>query len=239
MKHKSIRKFKDKEVDKETLDIIIKCGQRAPTSNNLQAYTIIYVKDNNKKEKLAQISGGQKWVVEAPVVLLFCADLNRIKRYSNSENNDIFGTSELYTVAIIDTALAAQKSLIAAQSLGLGGVVVGGIRNDMEKVHSMFNLPDLVAPLFLLCLGYPDHDPGLKPRLSKDVIFKVDIYDTSREDELIEEYNKTMEEYYKERSNGKVQSNWSEKCKQALSKQPRQKVDDFLRSAGFLNNKIK
>lgn len=79
MKHKSIRKFKDKEVDKETLDIIIKCGQRAPTSNNLQAYTIIYVKDNNKKEKLAQISGGQKWVVEAPVVLLFCADLNRIK----------------------------------------------------------------------------------------------------------------------------------------------------------------
>ena len=234
LNHKSIRKFKDKKIDKEILDIIIECGQKAPTSNNLQAYTIIHVQDNMKKEKLAQISGDQKWVVEAPVVLLFCADLYRIKNYSNIESLSLFGSPELYTVAVIDTALAAEKSLIAAQSLGLGGVIVGGIRNDMEKVHNMFNLPNLVAPLFLLCLGYPDDDPGLKPRLPKEVIYKVDNYDTEKDTQLIEEYNKIMEDYYRERSSIKAKSNWSQKCRQALTKQPSQDVGHFLRSIGFL-----
>ncbi|NLJ99146.1 MAG: NADPH-dependent oxidoreductase, partial [Tissierellia bacterium] len=81
MNHVSIRKFKDKEVDQGSIDTIIECAQMAPTSNNLQTYTIIEVRDENKKEKLSKISGGQNWVVEAPLVLLFCADLNRSKKY--------------------------------------------------------------------------------------------------------------------------------------------------------------
>lgn len=234
MNHRSIRSFKDKGVDEETINTIIQCGQMAPTSNNLQAYTIIDIKDDKKKEELAQISGGQKWVVEAPLVLLFCADFYRIKKYCNMENTDILANAELYTTAVVDTALAAQKSLIAAQALGLGGVIVGGIKNNTERVHSMFQLPDLVSPLFLLCLGYPDKDPGLKPRFPKEIVYKIDNYDTRKDDELVNEYNETMKEYYRERTNGKSTSNWSEKCSRALSFMPRDEVDSFLRSIGFL-----
>lgn len=232
--HVSIRKYKDKEVEKEMVDTIIECGQMAPSSNNLQAYTIIEVKDENKKDELTKISGGQKWVKEAPVVLLFCADLNRNKKYVDVLNTDIFSNAELYTVAVVDTALAAQKSLIAAQGLGLGGVVVGGIRNNVKKVHEIFNLPNLVVPLFLLCLGYPDDDPGLKPRLPKEIVHKIDYYDTTKDDELIEQYNETMKEYYSERTNGKSTDTWTNKCSKALSFTARAELGEVLRSIDFL-----
>lgn len=234
MNHVSIRRFKDKEVDKKTLDTIIECAQMAPTSNNLQTYTIIEVKDEKKKEELSRISGGQPWVVKAPVVLLFCADLNRSKKYVHVGNTEVFSNAELYTIAAVDTALAAQKALIAAQSLDLGGVVIGGMRNDMEEVHNIFELPELVAPLFLLCLGYPDDNPSLKPRLPKDVIHKVDYYDETKDDELIDEYNETMKTYYSQRTGGKGNETWTEKSGKAFSGSSRDETGEFLRSIGFL-----
>lgn len=234
MNHVSIRKYKDKDIDKDTVDTIVKCAQMAPTSNNLQAYTIIEVKDKKKKEELSKISGGQPWVAKAPLVLLFCADLNRSKKYVDIPNADVFSNAELYTVATVDAALVAQKALIAAQSLGLGGVVIGGMRNDMEEVHNIFELPDLVAPLFLICLGYPDDSPDLKPRLSKDVIHKVDYYDETKDHKLIDEYDETMKKYYSERSNGKSADTWTEKSGKAFSTSSRDETGDFLRSIGFL-----
>ena len=234
MNHVSIRKFKDREVNKETLDTIIECAQMAPTSNNLQTYTIVEVRDKKKKEELSQLSGGQPWVVEAPVVLLFCVDLNRSREYVPVDSTDVFGNAELYTVAVIDTALAAQKAFIAAQSLALGGVFIGGIRNNMEEVHNIFVLPDLVAPLFLLCLGYPDDNPDLKPRLPKDVIHKIDYYDNAKDDKLVNEYDETMKKYYSKRTNGKSNTNWTEKCSKAFSGSRRDKTGEFLKSVGFL-----
>lgn len=234
MNHASIRKYKDQEISEEIISTIIQCAQMAPTSSHLQTYTIIEVKDESKKQELSQISGEQKWVVQAPLVLLFCADLNRGKKYFNVESTDVFRNTEMFTIATIDTALAAQKAFIAAQSLGLGGVVVGGIRNDIEKVHQIFGLPELVAPLFLLCLGYPDDNPGIKPRLLQEVIHKVDYYDDSKDNELISDYNKTVEKYYYERTNGKVKDTWTDRCGRLISAKERYEVGYFLRDIGFL-----
>ncbi|SDW03835.1 FMN reductase (NADPH) [Tepidimicrobium xylanilyticum] len=233
--HVSIRKFKDKDIDKNMIDTIIECAQMAPTSNNLQTYTIIEVRDKKKKEDLSKIAGNQPWVAEAPVVLLFCADLHRSKKYIQVDDPGIFSNAELYTVAVMDTALATQKALIAAQSLGLGGVIVGGIRNDMKAVHDMFKLPNLVAPLFLLCLGYPDQSPELKPRLPKDIIHKIDYYDEHKDSKLIEEYDEIMKEYYSKRSSNQVRESWTTSCEKAFSKSSRNSTGIFLRSIGFLN----
>lgn len=233
--HVSIRKFKDKNVERDMVDTIIQCAQMAPTSNNLQTYTIIEVRDEEKKKELAEIAGDQPWVEEAPLVLLFCADLNRSKEFIKVDNPQIFGNAELYTVAVVDTALACQKALIAAQSLGLGGVIVGGIRNDMDAVHNMFKLPELVAPLFLLCLGYPDQNPDLKPRLPQNIIHKIDYYDDTRDRELIEEYDKTMENYYSKRSSKQVKVGWTTHCQRAFSRSSRDSTGSFLMSIGFLN----
>lgn len=232
--HMSIRKYQDKPVDRDTVDTIIKCAQMAPTSSHFQAYTIIEVKDPEKRKFLAEVAGGQKWVVEAPLVLLFCADLNRGKKYYEGTEKAVFSNTECYTVAVIDASLAMQKAFIAAQSLGLGGVVVGGIRNDVEALSKKFQLPDMVAPLYLLCLGYPDEEPGLKPRLPQEEIHKIDYYDDRNQDQLIDEYNQTVKEYYISRTDGKKQDRWTEHCGTLLMAKTRDDVGVFFRRIGLL-----
>ena len=234
LNHMSIRKFKDKEIDNEIVDLIIKCGQMAPTSSHFQAYSIIEVKDKNKREFLYTISGRQRWINEAPLLLLFCADLNRGNKYFENINHDILSNTESYTVGVIDTALVVQKAFIAAQSLGLGGVIVGGIRNDVEGLSKEFNLPNLVAPLCLLCLGYPDDNPGIKPRLPKEEIHKIDFYDDSKQDIYIDNYNETVRNYYIKRSDGEVQDTWTQRCGQYLMAKPRYNVGEFFRKISFL-----
>lgn len=234
LNHRSIRKYKDNPIDKETIDTIIKCGQMAPTSSHFQTYTIIEVKDKEKRNILYNISGGQTWLETAPLVLLFCADLHRGKKYFENVNPDIFSNTELYTIATVDTALAAQKALIAAQSLGLGGVMVGGIRNDVEKVMKTFQLPDLVYPIFALCLGYPDESPEIKPRLPQKSIHKIDFYNEEKDDELIKQYNNQVQEYYINRTGGKVQDRWTERCGSMLMAKPREKMGKDVRKAGFI-----
>jgi nitroreductase len=230
----SIRKYKDEPIDRKTVNTIIKCGQMAPTSSHFQAYTIIEVRDQSKKNILSEIAGGQTWVANAPLVLLFCADLNRGKKYYEKTDKEVFNNTESYTVGVVDASLAMQKSYIAAQSLGLGGVVVGGIRNDVETVSKEFRLPDMVAPLFLLCLGYPDEIPGLKPRLPQEEIYKIDYYDDSKQDQLINEFNETVNEYYIERTNGKIKDNWTNRCGKAIMAKNRDSVGTFFRKIGLL-----
>jgi len=234
LNHMSIRKYQDKPISREAEDKIIKCAQMAPTSSHFQAYTIIEVKDQEKKNFLAEVAGGQKWVTEAPLVLLFCADLNRGKKYYEGTDKAVFSNTECYTVAVIDASLAMQKAFIAAQSLGLGGVVVGGIRNDVEALSNKFKLPDMVAPLYLLCLGYPDETPGLKPRLPQEEIHKIDYYDDRKQDQLIDEYNETVKEYYVKRTNGKTQDRWTEHCGRFLMAKTRDEVGIFFRKIGLL-----
>lgn len=234
LNHMSIRRYQDKAIDREIVDTIIQCAQMAPTSSHFQAYTIIEVKDQAKKDFLSETAGGQRWVKEAPLVLLFCADLNRGKKYYENTDKEVFSNTECYTVSVVDASLAMQKAFIAAQSLGLGGVVVGGIRNDVEALSREFKLPEMVAPLFLLCLGYPDEVPGVKPRLPQEEIHKVDFYDDSNQKELINEYNNTVSEYYNKRTDGKTKDRWTERCGKLLMAKTRDDVGYFFRKVGLL-----
>ncbi|NLT46868.1 MAG: NADPH-dependent oxidoreductase [Clostridiales bacterium] len=234
MNHMSIRKYKDKMVDRDTVNTIIQCAQMAPTSSHFQAYTIIEVQDQRKKEYLSEAAGGQRWVKEAPLVLLFCIDLHRGKKYFEGVDQNVFRNTESYTVGVVDTALAMGKAFIAAQGLGLGGVVVGGIRNDVEGIWNEFRFPDMVAPLFLLCLGYPDEEPGLKPRLPQEEVHKIDYYDDSKQEDLIKKYNDEVIQYYDNRTDGKVRDSWTQRCGNALMSKTRYEVGYFFRRIGFL-----
>ena len=234
MNHRSIRKFNKKPVPDEIKEAIIKCAQMAPTSSHFQAYTIINVIDSRKKAVMAASSGGQTWVENAPIVLLFCADLHRNQKYFNVEDTDVFNNVEAYTVAVVDTAFAAQKALIAAQGYGLGGVVVGGVRNDMYLMKKEFALPSMVVPLFLLCLGYPDEEPLQKPRFPYDLVVKRDVYSEQDEDVLIEQYNQQVSGYLEKHTNGAEKYTWTESCSYSISLKPRYEVGDYVRAAGFL-----
>ena len=237
LSHSSVRKFLDKDVPEDVVDTIISCGQMAPTSSYLQAYTIIRVNDEEKKKALAEYAGGQEWVVKAPLVLLFCADLHRLDVLAKPKDENVLHNTELFTVSVIDAALAAGKALTAAQALGLGVVTVGGVRNETEKMAKLFNLPELVFPMFLLCLGYPAEAPAQRPRLPKEIICGQDEYPslTSVEaNNAISAYEEDVRQFFLNATNGRSDRSWSTRCQYAIEKKPRYELTDFLSKAGFM-----
>lgn len=234
MEHRSIRDFEKRDVSEETVQTILRCAQMAPTSSYLQAYSIIEVTDPAKREVLKACSGGQRWVVEAPLALLFCADLHRCERFLPIRDANVLHNTELFTVAVADAALAAQKALIAAQALGLGGVVVGGVRNGMQEMADAFSLPKLVFPMFVLCLGYPAGQPEQRPRMPLDFVAAKDRYPEITDEARMQQYDRAVSEYFDRMTNGEDRFGWISRSNHALEMKPRYAVGEFVRRQGFL-----
>lgn len=232
--HRSIREYTKESVDEETIDLILRSAQRASTSSHFQAYTIIEVRSDEKKEVLYRASGNQPWILKAPLLLLFCGDLHRGRTYYEEVDPEVFSNTECYTVATIDCALAAQNAMIAAESMGLGGVFVGGIRNDVACIYAAFELPDGVFPLFVLCLGYPHQNPTIKPRLIQEQVHKIDTYTQKQDDERMECYNAIVSDYYQEREAEGLQETWTRHCGKLLASKSRDYLGAYLKSRGLL-----
>ena len=127
---------------------------------------MIQVNNTETREKLAACAGGQAYVASAPVFLVFCADMKRHQLACDMHDAKMqSGFTEQFITASLDCGLFAQNLVVAAESLGLGIVYIGGLRNNIAEVADLLELPDLVYPVFGMCLGYPDQNPEVKPRL--------------------------------------------------------------------------
>jgi len=173
--HRSVRKFTDQPVSQAIVDELVKCGQSAATSSFIQACTVIQVEDRVKREQLVELAGNQPYVASAARFLVYCADMNRLKIACEMHNAEMLsGFTEQFITATVDCALFAQNVITAAQSLSIAGVYIGGIRNNIQAVTDLLELPQLVYPVFGMCLGYPAQNPEVKPRLPLSVILKQD-----------------------------------------------------------------
>lgn len=232
--HRSIRKFTNQTVSDELVNEIVACGQSAATSNNIQATTVIRVRDPLKREKFAALANHQEHVTKAPVFLIYCADLHRPKLACEMAGGEFQGGQmEQFIIATVDVALAAQNSVVAAESLGLGSCYIGALRNNPQVVTELLELPPQVYPVFGLCLGYPDQNPEVKPRMPLQTVLKEEIYQQPDDLEGIKSYDKTLRGYYRSRSGGTKESSWSEEVKGMLSKVLRPHMRDFLAGRGF------
>ncbi|MBD3610717.1 MAG: oxygen-insensitive NADPH nitroreductase [Gammaproteobacteria bacterium] len=232
--HRSVRRFKPEPITSDILETIIQAGSAASTSNFLQAYSVILVTDENTRKKVAELAGPQIWVERCPVFLVFCADLKRTEIACEIEGRKMeSGYTEQFMVATVDTALMAQNVMIAAESLGLGGVFIGGIRNDPDTVCELLELPEHVYPVFGMCLGYPDEQPEKKPRLPVEVILNRERYQTDNSD-VLGRYNETCLNYYQQRSSQSRKDTWTQLVSMMMSKAYRTHMKDFLQKKGFL-----
>jgi FMN reductase (NADPH) len=232
--HRSIRRYKPDPLGEEQLLAIVQSAQAASTSSNVQAYSVIAVTDREKKRSLAQYAANQAYIEECPVFLVWCADLNRLHYAASLEEESSVPTStEIFIIATVDTALAAQNAAIAAESLGLGVVYIGGIRDNPADVSRLLELPKYVYPVFGMCVGYPDQEPTSRPRLPVETVLHRERYTVDSFADGIERYNGELQQYTLTRAGGKRDTTYSKEMANRLRVRKRDHMRAFLREKGF------
>jgi len=242
--HRSIRRFTEQAIEASLLQELLRAGQHASSSSFIQSTSVIRITKENLRAQFVDLSGGQKYIASAAEFLVFCADLQRNKvrgeqanQHSTTTKQEAldFGWTEQFLAATVDVALFAQNVAIAAESAGLGVCYIGGIRNNPSQVVELLDLPDLVYPVFGMCLGYPDQDPSTKPRMPLELQFHQDKYVAPEGlAKQFDEYDQQIRAYYQQRSGGKLDHSWSEQLNTQAKQQSRPFMLDFLQEKGFL-----
>lgn len=232
--HRSIRKYKAEPIPDEVLSDILAAAQWAPTSNNFQAYSIIVVKNTESRKKLSQLCKSQVWVETCPVFLVFCIDYHRL--FLACEKNDTsFDISQLdhLLVGCVDTTLAVENAFLTARSHGLGGVMIGAVRKNIEQFSELLKLPRYVIPLVGIALGYPDEIPQQKPRFPLKGVAHEEYYHEDQVISAIEEYEHITEDYYTKRTDGERTEGWTKNIADYFASKKRPDIKDFVIKQGF------
>lgn len=236
--HRSIRAYSEKEVTPDVLEAILKAAQAMPTSINGQQVSVIVIRDKEKQKKLAELTGGQPWVEAAPVFLVFVADLYKthLAAEKNGKTQVIHESLEGMLASTFDGGLAMGGAIVAAESLGLGIVPIGGIRYNPEAVIELLNLPKYTFPLAGLGIGYPENSSKQKPRLPLETFAHEGEYKTEELKANIDKYDSEMETYLKEIGREK-EGNWSSNTSEVYQRVYYPKVYPVAKEQGFSNDK--
>jgi nitroreductase len=196
--HRSIHRYSARPLPDGLVELLAAAAQSAPSSSNLQAFSIVVVEDKARRARLAKLAANQKHVEEAPLLMMFVADLARLRRVAHGVDEPTNGLdyTESFLVALADAAFAAQNCFIALESLGLGACYIGAMRNHPSEVAEELGLPAGAFVVFGTTIGYPDPEvaTGVKPRLPQSIVLHRERYalpsaaDVTRYDETLREF---------------------------------------------------
>jgi len=159
------------------LNQILEAGTRASTTGNMQVYSVIVTRDEEKKKALAPFHFNQPMIENAPVTLTVCADFNRFNKWCQQRNAEPGYDNFLsFMTAAIDALLVAQNICIAAESKGLGICYLGTTTYMADKIIDLMDLPKGVVPVTTISLGYPDETPEQVDRLPLDAVVHYETY---------------------------------------------------------------
>jgi nitroreductase len=197
IKRRSARVFKDQKINEEIIDKLLDSANNCPSGGNIQPISIITVKSNEGREKLGSLIGSQPWVKNAPLLMIFCIDFYRIKKWAEISDTDFQGEKALshFLIAYADLMCAAQNIVILSESFGLGSVYVGTIQGIIDTVRKDFSIPKLVLPMMLLCLGYPESVPENIPKLNRNIISHNEKYTVLNDSEIQKAYEEKYGEF--------------------------------------------
>lgn len=197
LNHRSIRAFKDETLTAEELRTLYAVASHTSTSNFLQQFSILHVTDQKKREQIRKISQ-QNYVGGNGDLFIFIVDLFRNQEIRRQLGNDDgrLHTTEVYEQAAEDASLACQNVLVAAESMGLGGVILGSIKNDPAKLVQVLDLPKMTMPYLGLQIGHPDQQPQLKPRLPLNLVAFENDYPENFPLKDFAEYDQQVSQYY-------------------------------------------
>jgi len=239
LNHRSVRGFLPDKLPDGTLEMLVAAAQSASTSSNLQVWSVVAVQEAERRSLLADLAGKQQFIRDAPLLLVWLADLARLDAIAAERQMKVEGAqyTEAFILGVVDAALAAQSALIAAESLGLGCVYIGAMRNLPEEVAAALNLPPHVFAVFGMSVGYPDpaKETGIKPRLPQDVVLHREQYDPTLKRAAIERYNGVARDFMREQ--GMKEQDWTaqatNRLKDTEALHGRDRMNEALRNLGF------
>ena len=216
--HRSDRSYKPDPIPDDILDNIIRCAHLAPTSKNSQEVSVIVVRDAARRKRIAEITG-QPFLAQAPVFLVFVADLYKtgigaekagIAQQAQHSVEGIIG-------AVTDVGISLATAMIAARSYGLGIVPIGSVRKDPQPIIELLALPKYTFPVNGLAIGYVLVPAPQKPRLPIASFRHDECYHLENLAPAIDDYEVTLPEYWK-RINRPDGMPWSKNTAGAFSK---------------------
>lgn len=236
--HRSIRKFTEQPIDDKLFATLIQAAQAGSSSGFLQSASIIRVTDPKIRYEIRRICAnaqhakdgekyGHPYVEQCAELLIYCMDNHRHRELVPTAQID---WTEVTLVGAIDCAIMAQNLLVAAESVGLGGVYLGSVRNDINRLSDLLELPTGVVPMFGMALGYPDQDPDMRPRLPMALVLSTNTYQPATQPQ-IERYNQTVKDYYVTR--GQAGMDWTQAIKNYLDKPARPEILPYLNQQGY------
>lgn len=239
LNHRSVRAFTKEPLPDGLLETLVAAAQSASSSSNLQTFSVVAVENPTTKARLAEIAGGQKHVIEAPLVLVWLADLARLEEIGrrNSHPTEALGFLETLFVGIIDAALAAQNAVVALESLGLGAVYLGAFRNRPVEVAELLGLPPNVVGVFGLAIGHPDpaRPAEVKPRIAQRLVLHRERYDARLPQQALDHYEAELKAF--QRGQKLPEVGWISaalhRVRGAESLSGRDKMRDALTALGF------
>ncbi|MFD1464909.1 nitroreductase family protein [Lapidilactobacillus mulanensis] len=236
--HRTIRAFTTQEIPATTIDTLVDVARHTATSEFLQAFSVISITDPQLKTAIAQISK-QPYVANNGHLFIFIADQHRnaiIGAEMNQPENKVGGANK-FLAALADATLAVQNTVVAAESMGLGAVVLGSILNDAQQIIDLLHLPELTFPVLGLAIGYPDQEPQYKPRLPKKFMHFENGYQLPEPIvPQLKAYDAEVHDYYDLREANRRVDTFTNQVKRSLLNVPEKRAQllTILHQQGFL-----
>ena len=241
LEHCTHRKWTDRAVTPELLRLLCAAALSAPSKSDLQQTDIVHVVDRAKRQAIVATIDDMDWIMDAPVILVFCGH-NRRLRLMSQWHGTPFPNDHLdqFFNAACDAALVMGTFIQAAEAVGLGCCPISHVRNHADKVSEILELPQWVFPFAGLCVGYPARGNRVTPRLPLAVTLHTDRYDETGLKEKIEGYDARRNElqpYARQRDPqrfGKAERyGWSTDKARQYAVEERANFGVYVRAQGF------
>ena len=243
LSHRTQRRYKPDRVPDDVLEMALAAALSAPSKSDLQQVGIVVVRDQAKQTTIGGWIPDMPWIAQAPLFMVFCGDHRRVRRVSELRGrpfpND---TLDMFMNAAVDAGLVLQAFITAAEALGLGCCPISVVRNHVEKLAALLELPAGVFPVAGLCAGYPLQPGWISLRLPPAITVHTDRYDDRDLPAQLEDYDRRREarhatpkesQRYVERFGYTEPYGWSEDKARQYSTPERHNFGPFIRGHGF------
>ena len=177
LNRRTIRRYRPEPLAPGLLETLLEAAAHAPTTGNMQLYSVVVTTDAGEKKALAPFHFGQPQVESAAAVLTLCADFNRFSRWCLARNAEpCYDNLQSFMAATLDTIAFAQQFNTLAEAAGLGVCWLGTTTYNAPEIAEALNLPELVVPLITLTVGYPADSGEEVGRLPLEAIMHGGTY---------------------------------------------------------------